>query len=69
MFRILLILITFFSAYLVAEEQQDNDKISVAQVNKEKPDKNKNKRRSNSDDYKSSEEISEDLSVAYPVDI
>ncbi|WP_226644541.1 hypothetical protein [Microbulbifer variabilis] len=70
MFRIILVLIILLPSYLIAQEKEDTDEITVAQANKEKPEKNKEKRKSNrSDDYKSSEEISEDLSVSYPVDI
>ncbi|QFT53603.1 hypothetical protein [Microbulbifer sp. THAF38] len=70
MFRIILVLIILLPSYLLAQEKEDTDEITIAQANKEKPEKNKGKRKSNrSDDYKSSEEISEDLSVSYPVDI
>ncbi|WP_444938349.1 hypothetical protein [Microbulbifer sp. JMSA002] len=68
MFRIILILIILLPSYLFAQEKEDTNEMTVAQVNKEKTEKNKRKG-NRSDDYKSSEEISEDLSVSYPVDI
>ncbi|WP_444908701.1 hypothetical protein [Microbulbifer sp. TRSA005] len=68
MFRIILILIILLPSYLFAQEKEDTNEMTVAQANKEKTEKNK-RRGNRSDDYKSSEEISEDLSVSYPVDI
>ncbi|SEA37123.1 hypothetical protein [Microbulbifer marinus] len=57
----------FVALPLSAQEetaQQEEESVKVAQA---KPDKDSEK--SGADDYKASEEISEDLSVSYPVDI
>ncbi|MFA0811204.1 hypothetical protein [Microbulbifer epialgicus] len=70
MYRITLIFILLFSSVPLAQEDLDTKKEPVPQIAQKKTDGKKNKNnKSNSDDYKASEEISEDLSVSYPVDI
>ncbi|MCO1333220.1 hypothetical protein MO867_02595 [Microbulbifer sp. OS29] len=50
------------------EQAENNSKTSSTAANNEAK-VNKSKRKSSSDNYKASEEISEDLSVSFPVDI
>jgi len=70
MLRVILILTVLQSPSLLAQEEQDGEKEPLAQVAQKKTDENKSKSsKRSSDDYKASEEISEDLSVSYPVDI
>ncbi|MFS1524799.1 hypothetical protein ACL7TT_11905 [Microbulbifer sp. 2304DJ12-6] len=70
MFRNNLILFLFLSLPLFAQDKQDAERVSdntvVQKKNEVENNKSDGKR---SDDYKASEEISEDLSVSYPVDI
>ncbi len=58
----------FLSAPLLAQEKtkesEEEEPVKVAQAKTDKKSEE-----SNADDYKASEEISEDLSVSYPVDI
>ncbi|SHF61403.1 hypothetical protein SAMN04487965_2390 [Microbulbifer donghaiensis] len=64
---LILLSLLYLSFPLSAQEQpqeQEEEPVKVAQA---KPDKETEK--SDADDYKASEEISEDLSVSYPVDI
>ncbi|BBM00627.1 hypothetical protein [Microbulbifer sp. GL-2] len=70
MLRILLILTALQSPAVLAQGEQDEEKEPLTQVAQKKTDENKSKSsKRSSDDYKASEEISEDLSVSYPVDI
>lgn len=57
----------FASVPLSAQEQAQEQEEEPAKVAQAKPDNQSGK--SDADDYKASEEISEDLSVSYPVDI
>ncbi|WKD49213.1 hypothetical protein [Microbulbifer spongiae] len=70
MFRNSLILILSLSLPLFAQDKQDAEKASDNTVVQQKTEVEKNKNAGKrSDEYKASEEISEDLSVSYPVDI
>lgn len=70
MLRIILILTALQSPAVLAQGEQDEEKEPLTQVAQKKTDENKSKSsKRSSDDYKASEEISEDLSVSYPVDI
>lgn len=81
-FSLLIFPAAFVSAPLVAQEESaeaGQEPVKVAQTKIERKTKSKTEaksadkstdtQKSNVDDYKSTEEISEDLSVSYPVDI
>jgi hypothetical protein len=54
---------------LTAEETEKKQEKEVQQVQKQTVATAKPTKKSNADDYQATEEISEDLSVSYPVDI
>ncbi|WP_445360492.1 hypothetical protein ACJJIL_18750 [Microbulbifer sp. EKSA005] len=62
---LLLLFINF--AYAEDENKPEENQQTAAVIPKKEAPITRNK--SNSDDYKASEEISEDLSVSFPVDI
>ncbi|WP_445365507.1 hypothetical protein ACJJJB_00595 [Microbulbifer sp. ANSA001] len=68
--KFIFIFILLLPSFLFAQEKQEKEGETLTQVAQKKPDEKKSKSsKSSSDDYKASEEISEDLSISYPVDI
>ncbi|WP_020411895.1 hypothetical protein [Microbulbifer variabilis] len=68
--KFIFIFILLLPSFLIAQEKQEKEGETLTQVAQKKSDEKKSKSsKSSSDDYKASEEISEDLSVSYPVDI
>lgn len=69
--KVLLLLTSLLPLTLAAQEQAEQDSDSEASPVEAQQTANKPPKRSeqNADDYRPSEEISEDLSVSYPIDI